>query len=73
MSLDEITLTEKRIDKKLHKVMVVFIYLLNLKPQVRFNKSNTLLSMVIPGGYDNNTLDTFLQPLVDECRHLSRY
>ena len=73
MSLDEIVLTEKRMDKKLHKVMVVFIYLLNLNPRLRFNKSNTLLSMVIPGGYDNSTLDTFLQPLVDECRHLSRY
>jgi hypothetical protein len=71
MSLDEITLTEKRMDKNLHKVMVVFIYLLNLDPRVRFNKSNTLLSMVIPGGYDNNTLDTFLQPLVDELKLLS--
>ena len=66
-------LTEKRIDKKLHKVMVVFIYLLNLNPRVRFNKSSTLLSTIIPSGYDNSTLDTFLQPLVDECKHLSRY
>ena len=73
MSLDEITLTGKRVDKKLHKVMVVFIYLLNLHPRVRFNKSNTLLSTVIPSGYDNSTIDTFLQPLMDECRYLSQY
>ena len=73
MSLDEITLTEKRIDKKLHRFMVVFIYLLNLNPRVRFNKSNTPLSIVIPSRYDNSTLDTFLQPLVDECKHLPRY
>ena len=73
MSLDEITLTEKRIEKKLHKLVVVFIYLLNLKPQVCFNKSNTLLSIVIPGRYDNNTLDSYLQPFEDECRYLSEY
>ena len=72
MSLDEITLTNKKVDARLHKVMVVFVYILNLDPEVRFNKSNTLLSIVIPGGYDNSTLDTFLQPLVDECRALSR-
>ena len=71
MSLNEITFTEKRIYKNLHKVMVVFIYLLNLNPRIRFSKSNTPLSIVIPSGYDNSTLDTFLQPLVDECKHLS--
>ena len=53
--------------------MILFIYLLNLNLRVRFNRSNTLLSTIIPSGYDNSTLDTFLQPLVDECKQISRY
>ena len=71
LALDEIVLTGARVDNKVHKVMVVFVYLLNLDPKVRFNKSNTLLSIVIPSGYSNHSLDTFLQPLVEECVELS--
>lgn len=70
--LDEITLTNKQICKNIHKVVAVFIYVLNLHPHVRFAKVNSLLSMVIPGGYLNEELNTFLWPLVNEFKHLSQ-
>ena len=60
MLLDKITLTNKKVDARLYKVIVVFMYILNLNLEVRFNKSNILLSIVILGRYNNSTLDTFL-------------
>ena len=60
-------LITKRVNKTLHKVIAVFVYILNLLLRVRFNKHNTLLTIVIPRGYNNNILDTFLQLLIDKC------
>ena len=55
MSLDKITLINKKVDARLYKVMVVFVYILNLNLEVRFNKSNTLLSIVILGSVEEKS------------------
>ena len=46
------------------------LYLLNLHPSIREDASNTLTTHLIPGGFNKEFVDTWLDPLVTELREL---
>ena len=58
-------------NSRLHQqVTPVMIYLLNLHPTLRDTNLNALCSLVIPGGYIEEKMDTWLEPLMSELRTL---
>ena len=56
--------------KKRQTVTPVVLYLLNLHPSIREDASNALTTHLIPGGFDKNFVDTWLEPLVTELLEL---
>ena len=70
ISLDGIGLVKN--PRKNQSITPVVIYLLNLHPAVRDSHQNALTSLVIPGTFEEEYLDTWLEPLVVELSQLSR-
>jgi hypothetical protein len=56
--------------KKRQSITPVVIYILNLPPTIRDDATNALITHVIPGGFDKEYADTWLQPLMDELHQL---
>jgi len=56
--------------KKRQTVTPVVLYILNLHPSIRENASNALTTHLIPGGFNKDFADTWLDPLVTELREL---
>lgn len=50
--------------KNRQTITPVVLYLLNLHPNMRENTSNAITTHIIPGGFDKDYADTWLQPLV---------
>jgi hypothetical protein len=56
--------------KKRQSVTPVVIYILNLQSDIRDDALNALVTHIIPGGFDKDYADTWLQPLVSELHQL---
>lgn len=58
--------------RRRQNITPVVLYLLNLHPETRENASNAVTTHIIPGGFDKNFADTWLQPLIAELHQLHR-
>jgi hypothetical protein len=56
LTLDAISTVKN--PKKRQSITPVVIYLLNLHPGIRNNASNTLITHIIPSGFDKDYVDT---------------
>jgi hypothetical protein len=56
--------------KKRQTITPVVLYLLNLHPSTREDASNALTTHIIPGGFDKDFADTWLEPLVADLHQL---
>jgi hypothetical protein len=56
--------------KKRQTVTPVVLHLLNLHPSIREDASNALTAYLIPGGFNKDFADTWLDPLVTELLEL---
>ncbi len=50
--------------KKRQLITPVVLYILNLDPSIRESGSNSLVTYLIPGGYDKEYIDTWLSLLI---------
>ena len=58
------------INRSSHSVSPVILIMYNLPPTTRYQRSNILLSHLIPGPDEPKNLSSFLRPLVDELIEL---
>jgi hypothetical protein len=58
--------------QKRQLVTPVVLYLLSLPPDTRDDATNALTTHLIPGGYNKEFIDTWLEPLVTELLELHR-
>ena len=56
--------------RRRQNITPVVLYLLNLHPSTREDASNAVTTHIIPGGFDKDFADTWLQPLVTELHEL---